>query len=278
MTLAGVKQTILSLKHYFPHPARISIGLSTAITMFCCSVAFAQDRNASKPGASPILSTTHNITGFWTLRFDSFNIPKASLVPSITKKQIDAHEESDQHTIRWCQFVGTPFMMSSTAPIDIVEGATQIEIVSQTPSAPRHIYTDRTSRPDPAIFDKTTNGFSVGHWDGDTLIVETEGFNEKGHTSLPGGGFRTPASHLTERYQLVDSGRELEVTFTWTDPKVFAKPHTYAFRYYRYPREFNAGEFFCDSNEQERADFLTKPSIEAKSTKVATGIGGRRAQ
>ena len=39
-----------------------------------------------------------------------------------------------------------------------------------------------------------------------------------------------------ERYRLVDGGQRLSVTFTWQDAKVFAKPHTYEFRYYRLPR------------------------------------------
>ena len=96
------------------------------------------------------------------------------------------------------------------------------------------------------------------------MIVETEGFSDTGYTALPGGGFRTKTSHLSERYHLVDDGHELEVTFTWTDPRVFAKPHTYAFRYYRVPREFNAGENFCDSNDQERANFLTQVPMPVK--------------
>ncbi|HKQ85623.1 MAG TPA: hypothetical protein VJS43_02515, partial [Candidatus Acidoferrales bacterium] len=144
------------------------------------------------------------------------------------------------------------------------QGQTQIVIVSETPSAVRHIYTDRKSHPDPLTFDTVRNGNSIGHWEGDTLIVDTTGFNDEGYTSLPGGGFRTPTSHLKERYQLVEGGKELEVTFTWDDAKVFAKPHTYAFRYYRVPRGYNAGESFCDSNDQERGQFLTQSPMPVK--------------
>lgn len=205
-----------------------------------------------------------SLTGFWALRFDSLNVPKASLLPGITAKEIEAHQEQDRHTIRWCQYVGMPYMMESQAPLDILQGKTQIVIVSETPSAVRHIYTDRNSHPDPLTFDAVRNGNSIGHWEGDTLLVDTTGFNDQGYTTLPGGGFRTPTSHLKERYRLVEDGKGLEVTFTWEDPKVFAKPHTYAFRYYRVPRGYNAGEDFCDSNDQERSQFLTQPPLAVK--------------
>lgn len=219
---------------------------------------------APPPAQAQANDSTPNLTGFWTLRFDSQNVPKASLLPGITAKEIEAHQQQDLHTIRWCQYVGMPYMMESQAPLDILQGKTQIVIVSETPSAVRHIYTDRNSHPDPLTFDTVRNGNSIGHWQGDTLIVDTIGFNNEGYTSLPGGGFRTATSHLKERYHLAEGGKELEVTFTWEDPKVFAKPHTYAFRYYRVPRGYNAGESFCDSNDQERGQFLTQPPVAVK--------------
>ena len=68
------------------------------------------------------------------------------------------------------------------------------------------------------------------------MVVDTVGFHgERGVTSIPGGGFKTEKSHLVERYRLLGNGSVLSVTFTWTDPKVFASPHTYEFRYSRMP-------------------------------------------
>jgi len=241
----------------------IMLGAGAVAILGCCHAASAQSSNVTA-SSSPQQSAAPNITGFWMLRFDSRNVPEARLAPSVTAKQIAEHKQNDAHAVRWCLYQGTPAMMDAGAPIDITQGATQIAISSEAPSAARHIYLDRTARPDPITFDETPDGFSIGHWEGDTLVVETQGFSNTGFTGIPGGGFRTLTSHLTERYQLVDGGRELEVSFTWTDPKVFARPHTYAFRYYRVPRGFNAGEFFCDANDQERADFLSKPPLGPK--------------
>jgi hypothetical protein len=47
------------------------------------------------------------------------------------------------------------------------------------------------------------------------------------------------------------------VTFTWEDPNMFAKPHTYEFRYFRAPTGTEAREFECNASDEERTKFLT---------------------
>ena len=88
--------------------------------------------------------------------------------------------------------------------------------------------------------------------------------NERGITAVPGGGYRTSRSHLTEQYRLASSGDRLTVTFTWTDPGVFRRPHTYAFFYYKVratpePRVLN-----CIQNDADRARFLTEMPAPAR--------------
>jgi hypothetical protein len=68
-------------------------------------------------------------------------------------------------------------------------------------------------------------GDSIGKWDGDTLVVDTIGFNDK--TWLNGQGVpHSEELHVVERYSRPDLGR-LEVDITLDDPKAFAKPHTF---------------------------------------------------
>jgi hypothetical protein len=67
-------------------------------------------------------------------------------------------------------------------------------------------------------------GFSVGRWDGEELVVESEGFNDA--TWLDFGGHpHTEALHITERYRRVDFGH-IQRRITLTDPKTFTKPIT----------------------------------------------------
>ena len=65
-------------------------------------------------------------------------------------------------------------------------------------------------------------GYSVGRWDGDTLVVDSAGFNDKTWVSRYGVS-HTEALRITERYRRPDFGH-LQVEVTFTDPGAFAKP------------------------------------------------------
>ena len=200
-----------------------------------------------------------DFSGFWELRFDSKSIPQAALVPKVTAKDIDAHREKDLMAIRWCNYLGVPALMEQS-PLAIRQGRIEVAIIAEPVSVARHIYTDGRGHVSMDTFDPTTNGNSIGRWDGDTFVVDTVGFApDRGVASIPGGGYKTADSHLIERYRLLNGGKQLSVTFTWEDPGVFAKPHTYEFRYYRAAKDTNARSLTCDPFDEDRARFLTQP-------------------
>jgi hypothetical protein len=207
-----------------------------------------------------------DISGFWELSFDSRKVPVASLLPTITRAALEARARADAHAIRWCNLLGMPFLMDSGRPLDIRTGATAVILVPENSSAPRYLYLNRTTHISNDIFDPSTNGDSIAHWEGDALVVDTVGFHgERGITTIPGGGYRTETSRLVERYRLLKSGTVLSVTFTWTDPKVFKTPHTYEFRYNRLPASYEARVWApCDPYDAERALFLEGPKAAAK--------------
>lgn len=201
-----------------------------------------------------------DISGFWELRYDSRNVPRATLSTKVTPVQIEARAQADQHAVRWCNYLGTPFLMGDSAPIDIRQGRIEVAISGQASSVARHIYTDGRKHVNPDVFDNTTNGDSIGHWEGDTLVVDTVGFAaDRGVTSIPGGGFKTADSHLTERFRLLDGGKKLSATFTWQDGNVFNKPQTYQYIYYRAPANTNVQNLACDAFDEQRAKFLESP-------------------
>ncbi len=208
--------------------------------------------------AAPLVfAQTPNLSGFWELRFDSRNVPEASLTLDATKiaREQRAH---DAHAIRWCYNLGVPFLMAQT-PIDIIQNASGKEVAITFPyrGPSRHIYTDGRKHVNPDVFDPSSSGDSIGHWEGETLVVDTIGFSDEGVISIPGGGRRTVTSHLMERYRLVKNGQQLSVTSTWDDAQTFSKPHTYEFRYYRAPKGTEAREYDCNASDEERAKFLT---------------------
>lgn len=89
-----------------------------------------------------------------------------------------------------------------------------------TNSVHRTIFTD--GRPLPTDPNPTWMGYSIGHWDGDTLVVETAGFNDRSWLDIEGHP-HTEALRITERYHRRDFGHlDLEVTID--DPKTFTRP------------------------------------------------------
>jgi hypothetical protein len=132
--------------------------------------------------------------------------------------------------------------MDMGRPLDIRQGPTTIIMVPEAAAvAPRYVYLNRSTHVDPDVFDPSTNGDSIGRWEGDVLVVDTVGFHEThGLMAIPGGGYRTPTARLVERYRIVGDGNVMQVSFTWTDPKMFRTPHTYEFRYVRYPATYEA--------------------------------------
>ena len=236
---------------------RITIRGSAILTCVALYVlpSIAQNSNGTGRGAAP----SPDLSGYWELHFDSRNVPPASLKAEAAAEDPAIQYKKDMTETRWCHFMGVPYSMEGS-PIDILQNRNGKEIIitSSLRTPGRHIYTDGRSHVNPDIFDPVSSGHSIGHWEGDTLIVDTVGFSDEGLTRIPGGGRRTTTSHLVERYHLLDSGKHLSVTFTWEDPKIFAQPHTYEFRYYRSPKSMEAREFDCDANDAQRAQFLLR--------------------
>jgi hypothetical protein len=77
-------------------------------------------------------------------------------------------------------------------------------------------------------------GESVGHYEGDTLVVDTIGQNEKSFVAV----YRTPTEklHVVERWRIVDDGKMMEATFTVDDPDAFYQPWSGMRRYRRAER------------------------------------------
>jgi hypothetical protein len=231
------------------------------LTGVALSAAFTRAPLAQAPPApAPAAAANDGISGNWELSYDSRKVPKAKLLPTVTPAKLTRHANLDAHAIRWCNLMGLPFVMDSGRPIDIREGPTAVIVVAENVPNPRYLY-KRADHISSDIFDPSTLGDSIAHWEGTTLVVDTVGFHPThGITTIPGGGYRTDKSHLTERFRLLGDGNVLSVTSTWTDKTVFAVPQTYEFRYYRLPASYEPRAGLpCDPYNQERGDFLGDP-------------------
>jgi hypothetical protein len=116
-----------------------------------------------------------------------------------------------------CHPLGVPQSFVTPYPIQFVHTPKQLVILFEYPNAFRVIPTD--GRPHSEDPDPTFMGESVGRWEGDTLVVDTIGFNDKTEVH---GFMHTEALHVIERFTKVDGGLNYEVTVT--DPNVWTEP------------------------------------------------------
>jgi len=245
---------------------RISIELSIArVVLSLGSVLLA----AGTLGAQ---SPHQDFSGFWEPKYtggsgafsDVFGkVDRAPLVPGLPPMQRPSGEHpaygaKDPVDGSACRVLAFPFFMTSSPPFDILQRDDEILIVSEREGGSRHIYMDGRSHP--SDVEHTSNGHSIGHWEGDdTLMIDTVGF--LGFAGVPGGGRRGPNTHLVEQYKIVDSGEHLTVRFSWDDPAIYTKPHSYTLNYYKMPKDTYAFEDPCDSGNAKEYQSVNGISV-----------------
>jgi PKD repeat protein len=148
---------------------------------------------------------------------------------------------------------GVPDTIGEPYPIQIVQTPTQIVILYEAGGYFRVVPID--GRGHPKDLDPTWMGNSVGHWDGDTLVVDVTGVNDK----VSVGEYRhTTAYHLIERFQRT-SFDTLKYSATIDDPNVFAQPWTEAGTFVLHP-EWDLQEYICEENNHDYKKLFAVPA------------------
>jgi hypothetical protein len=128
----------------------------------------------------------------------------------------------------------------------------------------RQILTD--GRPLPTDPQPTWQGYSVGNWEGDTLVVESAGFNDQTWLDFEGHPHSLEL-RVTERYRRKDFGH-MELKMTFDDPKAYARPWTISFKAELAP-DTELLEYVCNENERDVQHIVVTEADRKKSrTKV----------
>ena len=170
---------------------------------------------------------------------------------------------TDPESLKVCSPNGAVFFMQEVGifPLQFLEAPDQIVILREASGMPRRIYMD--GREHPADLEPSWMGHSIGHWEGEMLVVDTVGLNGKAR-AMNGVGAnalvseddakpRMPSSerlHLVERMRLLANGELLEDELTINDPKTYTEPLILKHYFQRRP-DIDMLEYYCSDNPRD---------------------------
>jgi hypothetical protein len=152
-----------------------------------------------------------------------------------------------------CLPEGMPLVEMAPAPYKIIQTPGMTVMLYERDTTYRQVYTDGRSLPDDP--QPTWLGYSVGKWQGDSLVVDTIGFNDRGWLDAR-GHTHSEALHLTERFHRLDFGH-MEVQLTIDDPKTYTRPFTVKLTQRLIP-DSDLLESFCAENEKDVTHIVGK--------------------
>jgi hypothetical protein len=161
-----------------------------------------------------------------------------------------------------CMPDGFPLMQTIPFPFKIVQTNAVTLVLAESSTTFRQIFTD--GRPLPEDPQPSWMGSSIGHWEGDTFVVQTLGFNDRAALDAM-GHMHSAALKVTERYRRRDYGH-MDIEMTFDDPNTFTTPLTVHFPARLRP-DTDLIEYFCAENEKDSQHL---PSRQAAPTATAS--------
>lgn len=230
--------TTYTLKVNGPGNSVLTKSVTITVAGGSATAAITAQKDARMPDGKPDLT---GVYGFASVR----DLASPQLKPGAEKFQVDrsGHFVGGRTTLGAdCVPLGIPQTFVTPYPFQIIQKQNFLVMLFEYPNTFRFIPLDgRPHSPDP---DPTWMGESVGRWDGDTLAVDSIGFNEKTEVS---GYMHTTDLHVMERFRRVANGLQYDVTVE--DPNVFQKPWVFPSRVLpARPEEERVDEFVCENN------------------------------
>jgi len=200
----------------------------------------------AKPGATPeIIPASVRTSQFWNLGA-SFKdgLPFQPWAAELHRQRVvdNSKDNPDAH----CLPMGLMQFNTHGQPRKMIQTPGVIVMLYEANAGIRQIFTDGRSLPKDA--EPWWYGYSIGNWDGDTLVVETTGLRDLGWLDVEGSPI-TESGKIVERFRRVDFGH-LEIEVTIDDPKAYTKPWNVTV-YQRIVVDNELIEMVCQENEQD---------------------------
>jgi len=256
-----------------PSPGRNQIILPKTARLVCCACCLmsllglatetlAQSSNGSKAAGAKSDESKPDISGVWVSTpprrvggpTDSLLDPadkrkpdSATAVPFLAEAEAKykAAKEIDSPTTHCLPPGISELMFAPFYPMAIVQAPGRVVTIHEFMNMVRWIYTDGQGHP--KELDLTWLGNSVGKWEGDTLVVDTIGFNDKSWLDAH-GMTHSDQLHTVERFHR--RGALLEYSMTIEDPKTFSRPWTIHMDY-EAKTDWKIAEYICNENNKD---------------------------
>jgi hypothetical protein len=234
---------------------RSALGKLSAIALVLSVAVLAASPAASAASNAPAARAASNrpeISGIWqVIGYERSIRTVDGKMPPLRPEAKKVHEQNvvarkqlkPREDLTRCVPPGTPRVLWAPFPVQIVQTARKVFWLHEYQHLIRHVYLDE-SLPKLEDMDPSFMGESVGHWDGDTLVIETQGFNAK--TFLDRDGMpHSDQMRVTERVRLIDGGKHLEDRVTIDDSETFTAPWTARVVFERKPGVEVSAEYHC---------------------------------
>jgi hypothetical protein len=218
------------------------LGLLVALAF--APLMFAQNSEQPKAAKTPSSAPEHDLSGIWNALppanaklpdliayFSSFGKGEPAMTPwaettyKAAKPSFGPHSVTMEETndpVYKCFPPGVPRVYLHPFPLQIIQIPGQVVMLFEYDHMVRHIYTD--GRAHPKDLDLTWMGNSTGRWEGDALVIDTIGFNDKTWLDRVGHP-HSDQLHVIERIRRATQDT-LQIDFNIEDPKAYTQPIT----------------------------------------------------
>jgi hypothetical protein len=241
LTVKGPKDQVLTQTVTVTVAGTVAVNLTPASGTPAAAGAETPRMPDGKPNLTGVYNSSSFNFGGAAVRGSSDPI-QAVLKPGAEKYKV-VRGPTDAGVYANCMPTGVPLAYFVPYQWEIVQGMDKVVILYEYLHMFRVVPINGTHPVDP---DPTWMGDSIGHWEGDTLVVDTIGFND--HTELPGAFRHSEALHLVERFHRTDFDH-LQWEATIEDPNVFAKPWTITRAFPLRTDLEKVDEYVCENNK-----------------------------
>jgi hypothetical protein len=219
-----------------------------------CALAIVAPMLLTQSGAFGQANPQHDVSGiWWSVKYSprleitgGGDIPYNEEGKALYAKNIAALKDGSikDEARHLCVPDGIPRILGNPYPFKIIHTPGQTTIAYELNRVFRIVMMDR---PQESAHDLEIlpyySGHSVGHWDGDTLVIETAGFNEKTFLDATGAPHSDQMTTV-ERIRKINGGKQLEDVVTVTDPELLTRPFSARFVYDPHP-EVRLQDYVC---------------------------------